>query len=129
MEGLGQVVVRARVEPLDPLADVAQRGDEQDGGGNPAGAELAQDGDAVHDREHPVEQDEVVRALPGPAQAVVAVVADVDLEPLLVQREGDRLAQLHIVLYEQNPHIDILRAAGSPTVTVCSIARESGKFL
>jgi hypothetical protein len=58
----------------------------------------------VHAREEHVEHDDVIRALAGAPQAVVAVVLDVHVEPLGDQAVGDRGGQMFLVLYDQYAH-------------------------
>ncbi len=61
-ERLHQVVVRAGLEPDDPIANGVAGGEHQDGQSISLGPELLADLDAVATRHHHVEHDEVERA-------------------------------------------------------------------
>ena len=59
VEGFGEVVIGAVVEPLDLVADRVERGEHEDGGLF-LGAEFLEDFPPIHDRHEDIEDDEVV---------------------------------------------------------------------
>ena len=62
-EGLYQVIVRPRVQPLHPVADIGQGRDHQHRGGDAPLPQTAEELDAVYSRQHPVQQDQLVLSL------------------------------------------------------------------
>ena len=76
-EGLGEVVVRAAVQPPHALRHVAERGQHEDRRG-PLGAQAPADGEPVQDRHHHVENDEIGAELRRQRDGRVTLVGDVD---------------------------------------------------
>ena len=60
VEGLDEIVVRAGVQPLDPVRDLVERGQDDDGRDVAAAAQRLQEADAPAVRQHEIEQDEIV---------------------------------------------------------------------
>ena len=85
------------------------------GSGAAGVAQPAGDGEAVHVGEHHVEDDEVELVLGGLLQGGGAVAGHVDLEAGEAQRRGEQLADVGLVLDDEEPglgrgggHDDIL---------------------
>ena len=103
-ERLLQVVVGTGVESLR-LVEVAVLGREHQDRRPVAGrSEVAADDEAVAARQHDVEDHDVVAALLGHPEPVVAVVGAVDRESLGLQAAPQRRGDLEIVLDDQQLH-------------------------
>ena len=72
VEGFGEVVVSAVVEPLDLVADGIERGEHEDGG-LLSSAEFLEDLPPVHDGHEDVENDEVVVPVEGLVETFLAI--------------------------------------------------------
>jgi hypothetical protein len=101
-ERLGQVVVRAGFESLDPIVDVAAGREHQHAdiaGGSQAPADL----EPVEAREHPVEDDEV--RLPGSREIKPdeAVPGRPHVEPLIAEPHLEELAHGELVVDDEHP--------------------------
>jgi hypothetical protein len=105
VERLGQVVVAAEVEAaLEVRLGVARREDEHRRAA-PLGPQGLEDVQAAHEREHEVQDHEVVRVRPRHVQAVLAVGRDVDgVGDLLAQHLRHVPGQPRLVLDHQHPH-------------------------
>ena len=103
-ERLRQEVVGAGVERLGLVVLAVLGGEDQDRRPDALVAQRAAHLVAVHPRQQHVEHDGVVGALPGPPQAVVAVVGDVDVEALGGQAVGDRRREQLLVFDHQHAH-------------------------
>ena len=79
-ERLAEVVVRAQLQPVDPILDVGGRGEHQDAAGRAVAHQLAADLVAVHGRQVAVEHDHVVVGAGRALQGCRAVVDHVDGE-------------------------------------------------
>ena len=104
VEGLGEVVVGAGVEPGDALLDCVERGEHQNGNRVLGGAYRSADVEARHPRHEDVEDDDVVAVLAGERQRVRAVGGEVDDERRLAKPAGDGRTELTIILGEQDAH-------------------------
>ena len=112
-ERLGQVVVGAELQPLDPVGDGAARGQHEHPGQRPRGDQVGADLVAVHAGQVAVEHHHVVarhhrHLVPGRA-----VVGDVDGQALPAQPARDRVGEAALVLDHQYPHGATL-TAGAP---------------
>jgi hypothetical protein len=105
-ERLGQVVVGAELQPIDPVIDARGRGEHQDPGAAPG--ERAADLVAVHHRQVPVEHDHVVGGEAGLGQGGRAVVGDVHRQAGVAQSLGDLPGQRDVVFGHQHPHHTIV---------------------
>jgi hypothetical protein len=103
-EGLGQVVVGAEQQPLDPVLDRGRGGEHEDPGHGPLGHQLPADGVAVDRGDVAVEDDDVVVDLPRLVQRGGAVAHGVDREGVAPQPPGDHVGQLFVVLDHQYTH-------------------------
>ena len=101
-EWLAQVVVRAQLEPVDPVLDVAGRREHED---SRAGTgHLAAHTVTMHDRQVAVEHDHVIRRVRRGLQCCRAVVHDVHCHPGLTQPLSDPGGKRLVVLDHQHPH-------------------------
>src|SRR6266516_3442563 len=103
-ERLDQVVVRAHVQPGDPVADpVAGR---QHQHRRPAArlAEAPADLEAVQLRQHHVQHDDVLGVLRALEEAILAVAGGVDSVTLLLEPPPQRAGHLDFVLDDQHAH-------------------------
>src|SRR5919205_431164 len=102
VEGLGQVVVGADLQPDDAVNVVAARREHHDVHVRPFGPQPPQHLEAVHARHHHVEHDERVLARERALQPRLAPVRDLDGEALFAQKLGHQLAQLAVVVNNQH---------------------------
>ena len=107
-ERLRQEVVGAGVERLGLVVLAVLGGEDEDRGPDALVAQRPAHLVAVDAGQEDVEHDRVVGALPGPPQAVVAVVGDVDVEALGREAVGDRRREELLVLDDQNSHTRIV---------------------
>ncbi len=103
-EGLGEVVVGARVQALGLVVLAVLGGEHQDRYVVPGGAQGGADPVTVEAGQHDVEDDEVVDALAGPVQSLQAVVDDVHGVSLGGEALGERHGEALLVLHDQQAH-------------------------
>ena len=103
-ERLGQVVVRAGVEPLDLVPLAVLGGEHQDRRPVLLGAQRLADLVAVDPGQHQVEHDRVVGVLPGQPQPVGPVVRHVDGEALGLEPDPQRRREPHLVVDDEHSH-------------------------
>ena len=103
-ERLRQEVVGAGVERLGLVVLAVLGGEDEDRRPHAFVAQRAAHLVAVHAGQEDVEHDGVVRALPGPPQAVGPVVGDVDVEALGGEAVGDRRREQLLVFHHQDAH-------------------------
>ena len=108
VERLGQVVIRAEVQSVDPVIGLAGRGQHQDPGATWAPGQPCADIVPVHRRQVAVEHDDVVRPEPGLVQPGRAVADHVHGDALVTQAGGDGLRHHLVVLHDQHPHASIM---------------------
>src|SRR5215510_11264051 len=114
-EGLGEVVVRAHVESGHLVGHAVPRGEDEHGGGDPAPAHGAQDGEAVAPGQHHVEDDQIVgRAGRDEVERGLAVARHLDGVALLLQALPDETGHLSLVLGHQDAHVAALSLAHWP---------------
>lgn len=115
-EGLGDVVVGARVEPDDGVDLVRPRGEDQDRDRVALGAQPPGDLQAVHAGQPQVEYDQVHAALESGVEGGRTVLADLDLVPLSPQGTGQRFRDGCVVLGEQytGHGVMVVRTATGP---------------
>ena len=103
VERLGQVVLRPRVQPVDPVPRQTQRRQHQHRGRDPAGAQPAEQVQPLDRRQAPVEDHRVVRAGEAQVQPGLPVAGQVDD---VARRDEDLLehgGQRPVVLDQQQP--------------------------
>ncbi|CAO0831295.1 hypothetical protein SMICM17S_02541 [Streptomyces microflavus] len=103
-EGLGQVVVRAGVEPLGLVVLAVLGGQHEDRHLVSGGAQGTADPVAVHAGQHDVEDHQVVAALARPVQPLEAVVHDIHGEALGGESPGEGHRETLLVLHDQQAH-------------------------
>ena len=113
---LGQVVIGAQVEALDPFPDRPGRGEHQHPGRGPAVGQGAADVVAGHARQVAVEHHHVIAVDREVLQGRVAVQRHVDGHSLPAQPGRHRRGQDLVVLGHQNPH---RLPASSRAATAC----------
>ena len=103
VEGLGEVVVRADLEPDHLVHVLALGGQHDDGQGGPLGrrADLAADLEAVHAGQHQVEQDEVGTGLAERDEAARSIAGRGDVDLVLAEILRHQGAQAGVVVDEQ----------------------------
>ena len=111
-ERLAEVVVRAQLQPVDPVLDVRGRGQHQDAAGRAVAHQPAADPVAVHGRQVAVEHDHVVVGAGRALQGCRAVVDHVDGETGIAQALADPVGQRDVILHHQHPHLHIVRLPG-----------------
>ena len=106
-ERLGDIVVGAGVEPAHPVALLAARRqhDDRQVGGRGLAAQLAADLDARHQRQHPVEQDEVGHVLLDRGQRLLAVIGHRDAKARLLEVVAQQFDQRRLVLDDQHARL------------------------
>jgi hypothetical protein len=110
-EGLGQVVIGAAVETGDPILHRVPCGEHEDGRPAAAVADPAADLEAVHVRQHDVQDDHVVGVLGRGPDRVGASRRDVDGVGLLLEPALEEAGHLQLVLDDQDPHRPRLSSA------------------
>ncbi len=103
-EGLGQIVVRARVQALGLVVLAVLGGEHQDRHVVAGRAQGGADPVAVHPGQHDVEDDQVVRRPARPVQPLQAVVDDVHGVALGGQSLGQGEGEAAFVLHDQQAH-------------------------
>ena len=103
-KGLGHIIVRARIKPADPVALLAARGEHDDRkvGIAPTRAHPAADLDAADFRQHPVQQQQVRRALVEHDQRFLAVPGYADIVIFLAQIVEQELRYGFFVFCDQH---------------------------
>ena len=101
-ERLAEVVVRAQLQPVDPVLDLGGGGEHEDprAGAGERPAHLV----TMHDRQVAVEHDHVIRRPRGGLQRRRAVVDGVHGHPRLTQPLSDPAGKRRMVLDHQHPH-------------------------
>ena len=105
LERLGQIIIRAAVQPRQPVFQCGPGSEHQDGDGDLFFPEGTQHGKTVHAGQHDVENDRVILGAHRPVQAVVSVVNRINGDPLFFQQLTDRRGKLPVVLHQQYAHI------------------------
>lgn len=100
-EGLGHVVVGARVQADDGVHLVGARGEDEDRHGVTVGTQPAGHLQAVHPGQAQVQHDQVDTALHAGVECGGAVLAHLDLVTFAAQGAGQRLRDGRVVLGEQ----------------------------
>jgi hypothetical protein len=101
-ERLGQVIVGAQVQSLDPVVDGPRGGQHQDARG--ATGELSTQLITVDDRQVAIEHDDVILVGSGQFLTLAAVVGDIHGHAFSTQTLRDRVAQDPLVLDDQDAH-------------------------
>ena len=107
-ERLAEVVIRAQLQPVDPIIDVRGRGEHQDAAGRAVAHQPAADPVAVHGRQVTIEHDHVVLSTCRALQSCRPVVDHVDREPGIAQTLADPIGQHNVILHDQDSHRHIL---------------------
>ena len=105
-EGLGHVVVGAAVEAGDLVLGGFAGGEDEHRRGDLFAAQGFDDVEAVHLRQHDVEDDEVVLSASGIIEAAAPVVDAVHLVVLIFQKLCDRVGKRALVFNNENMHED-----------------------
>ena len=100
-EGLDEIIVAARLEPVDPVVDAREIGQKQHRGRYSFRAQQGHDGEAVELRQHAVENDGVKLLAGRSLDAVSSVGDDRRLMPTLLQPGGDKSGDLFVVFNDQ----------------------------
>jgi hypothetical protein len=104
VERLGQVVIGAQAQALDPVAGGAGPGQHQDPRRRPPGGQRPADLIAAHAGQVPVQHHHVIERAGGVLQRVGAVEDHVDSHARPAQPGRDDRGQLRLVLDHQHPH-------------------------
>ena len=121
MKRLGQVVVASGLEPANPVGDLRLGGQEEDRSVDAGSARLLAQREAIHSRQHHVENDELVARIPNPFQRLPAVANPVDIEPFRLQVEADAGGEVLLVLDQQDPHPVFDDGCHDADPTVCRL--------
>ena len=104
VEGFGEIIVRAEVQPVQPLVERAARGKEDHRHGRMPVPQIAQDAQAVAPGQHDVQHDRVVAPRAGQGETVVPVVAEIHHEALRFEPFPQEGAEFLVVFHDQNLH-------------------------
>ena len=100
-ERLDQIVVAAAAQAAHAIVDLAERADDQGRRIDPGLAQLADDGQAVHARQHAVDGHHRVGVRRSQAKSVVAVVREIDLIAARPEEVDELRSRLRVVLDDQ----------------------------
>ena len=114
MVGLRQVVVRTRVEPLDPLIEVAAGGQHEDRYREAFCAKLATQFEAVEAREEDVEDDQIVVVGGGLLQAGFTVGRDVNSVGVFAEALRQKTRRNWLVFNDEYSHLVTFRSRQAP---------------
>jgi hypothetical protein len=103
-ERLGEVVVRAGVQPRDPVGNAVAGRQHEDRAPVPGISEPPAHLKAVEIGQHHVEDDGVVRVLRCEPECFLAVTGDVDGVALFLQAALEQSGHLHLVFHDQGAH-------------------------
>ena len=124
LEGLGDIIVRAHLQTLNPVKDLAL-GRQHDDGYLAGFPDLGADGPAVHHRQHDVQQDQIRLLFLEFLQRLAAVSGDADVKALFHQIHMDEVGDIFVVFHDQNvaSHRVFLPFCrpGGPLMSVASI--------
>ena len=104
LNGFGEVVVGAHLEPDDAVDVLALRGQHDDRHVLARAAQPPADGEAVLAGQHQVEHDEVRRVALQPLVEVARVGDRAHVEPLAGQVARQQVAQPHVVVDDEDAH-------------------------
>ncbi len=103
-EWLDQVVIGSGVEPLEPVVERVPRRQHEDGRFDlGVGAQPLAEGEAVHPRDHQVQDDDVERIRQHQVHGGDAVVGEIQDIADLLEVRGDVAADVAVVLDDQRP--------------------------
>ncbi len=111
--GLGQVIVAAGAQPLDPVVDLAEGGEDQGGSFDALAAQRPDDGEAVELGQHAVDDQDVVLAVDRVGETLLAVSREVGDVAYLAERLGEIVGRIAIVFDDEKSHDD---PVGGPVV-------------
>ena len=103
-EGLGQIVVGARLQPADPVVHLAQRAQKQNRRDLLGGPQGLDDGKPIQLGQHPIDDDQVEMAAGGMKQAIAPAAHLIDDITVLRQPLDHIGGCRFIVLDHQNAH-------------------------
>jgi exopolysaccharide production protein ExoY len=107
IEGLGEVIVGARIEAGDAVVDGAASGEHQDGGAKSGGTQFGANGVAVFHGDHHVEHDQIVVGYGCEVERLLAIGRDVDGVGLFAQAFGDEAGYPRFVFHQENSHTSL----------------------
>ena len=129
-ERLRQVVVRARVEALDPVLDLRPRGQHQDRQPAAVAAQRAGDLEPVDARHQHVEHHRVGLGLGlQPLECLRAVLGQFDLVAFELQRAAKRLPHGPLVVHHKDLHVRIVAPEAERGVRSACTSRALRDFL
>ena len=119
-ERLGEVVVRARVEPGDAAVHLRTRGQHQHGYGIAGAAEPATYLEPVDTGHEDVEDQRIgaLRSLGDHRERRFTIGGELDVIPLELERALKRLADRPLVVHDKDAHLSALCARGRPETAV-----------
>ena len=103
-EGLEKIVVGAGLQTLDAVIDAADRGEKENRRPDPFRAQGAHQGQAIEDRQHPVDDQHVVNARQCQLEPLGTALHRVDEMALLVEARRQVLQGLFVILDNKNSH-------------------------
>ena len=104
LKGLGQIVIRAAVQPLHPVGQLRAGGKHQYRHGLSGLPQLPQDREPVLFGQHHIQNHQIVNVGEGVVQSALAVVADICGIVFQLQQVPQGFRQPHLILYDQNTH-------------------------
>ena len=104
-ERLGQVIIRAGVEPPHDILGRVERGEHEDRGRPALAPELGGDLEAVLLRQHDVEKDDVVVVDMRQHRGLVPIGGHVHRVPFLLQPLFDEASDLPVIFDDEYPHV------------------------
>ena len=115
-KGLGEVVIRARVEAANHVLGRVPRGQHQDRSLHPRAPQLGGQLEAVHLRQLDVEQDQVVLIHVGQVATLGTVPRGVDGMALLLERLPEETGHRVLILHHQHAHQASQQSSANPSI-------------
>jgi hypothetical protein len=104
VERLGQVVIRAQAQTLDPVGDGGGRGQHQHPARAPACGQVRADLVPVYPGQVPVQHDHVIAGQGHMIQRVLPVEGHIDGHALVAQPARHRLGEPPVIFHHQHSH-------------------------
>ena len=129
-EWLGEIVVRAAVQPLHDVGPRIARRNDDDRRVQPRLAQFPQDAQAIHAGKHDVEKNHVDVGRQAELKSAVSVIGKQDGMPLGLERPAQQIGGIRSVFgYQDSYMLDLALRMLISDDRCCEISRCCGRFL